>query len=343
VAVVLAVIACTPGAPATQPAAPATAEPATPAAAAKGYNFAVIQAVVNPFYAPWPKAVEDAATDFGPGITVEVGSPQDFDQVQQNAVVDSFVAKGVTGIAIQPVDAVAGNETVKRLVTQGVVVVGVGACAEIEGTGAETCLNVGLQDSAYEAAKLVCTTIGGSGNIVHLDGALADKNTALRGAGVDKALAEMPDCKLLQRITDIDTAESAQNAVSSLLASRGSEVDGIVSTAYNPSVAIANEFRRTNEKRIVAVAVDIDQTVLDAIKDGYILATRAVSPYEIAYLGVLSLKLAIDGCEWKDPDFTLYVPYATVTADKVDTLVTDQEAAAKEKGKTWQADHWTCP
>ena len=49
----------------------------------------------------------------------------------------------------------------------------------------------------------------------------------------------MPDCKLLQRITDIDSAEASRNAVSSLLASKGDEVNGIVSGAYNPSVAVA--------------------------------------------------------------------------------------------------------
>src|SRR4029078_6714373 len=110
----------------------------------------------------------------------------------------------------------------------GVALVGVSACAELEGTGAAMCINNALGESAYEATKLVCQTIGGKGNIVHLDGQLADKNTGARAAGVDKQLAEMAGCKLLQRITDIDSAEASRNAVSSLLASKGDEIDGIV-------------------------------------------------------------------------------------------------------------------
>ena len=311
----------------------------TPASAvAADYYFGVVQAVVNPYYASWPQAAKDAAADFG--INVEIGSPQDFDQVQQDAVVNSLIAKGINGMAIQPVDAVAGAETVKRVVAAGVPVIGVAACAELEGTGAIMCINNALGDSAYEATKLVCKTIGGKGNIVHLDGQLADKNTAARAAGVDKALAEMPGCKLLQRITDIDSAEASRNAVSSLLASKGDEIDGIVSGAYNPSVAVAKEFTQRKEGRIKAVLVDDDKVVLDAVKGGYVLASRVSNPYMLAYLAANGFKHAADGCKWNG-DFIVPNNYATVTADKVDTLAADNVTAAKELAKSW-ASKWSC-
>jgi ribose transport system substrate-binding protein len=307
-------------------------------AVAADYNFGIIQAVVNPYYATWPQAAKDAAADFG--IKVEIGSPQDFDQVQQDAVVNSFIAKGIKGIGIQPVDAVAGAETVKRVVAAGVPVIGVAACAELKGTGALMCINNALGESAYEATKLVCKSIGGKGNIVHLDGQLADKNTAARAAGVDKAVAEMPDCKLLQRITDIDSAEASRNAVSSLLASKGDQINGIVSGAYNPSVAIAKEFTARKESRIKAVLVDDDKVVLAAVKAGYVLASRVSNPYMLAYVAADGLKYAADGCKWTG-DFIVPNNYATVTADKVDTLAVDNVAAAKALAKAW-ADKWSC-
>jgi len=307
-------------------------------AQAADYHFAVIQAVVNPYYATWPQAVKDANADFG--TNAEIGSPQDFDQVQQDAVVNSFMAKGIKGMAIQPVDAVAGAETVKRVVAAGVPVIGVAACEELKGTGAIMCINNALGDSAYEATKAVCQAIGGKGNIVHLDGQLADKNTAARVAGVDKALAEMPGCKLLQRITDIDSAEASQNAVSSLLASKGDQVDGIVSGAYNPSVAVAKEFTTRKESRIKAILVDDDKVVLGAVKAGYVLASRVSNPYMLAYLASDGLKYAADGCKWTG-DFIVPNNYNTITADKVDTLAADNVAAAKALAKSWAAS-WSC-
>jgi ribose transport system substrate-binding protein len=307
-------------------------------AGATEYKFGIVQAVVNPYYATWPQAAKDAAADFG--VQVEIASPQDFDQVQQDAVVNSLIAKGITGMGIQPVDAVAGAETVKRVVAAGVPVIGVAACSELKGTGAIMCINNALGDSAYEATKLVCQGIGGKGNIVHLDGQLADKNTAARAAGVDKALAEMTGCKLLQRITDIDSAEASRNAVSSLLASKGDQIDGIVSGAYNPSVAVAKEFTQRKEKRIKAVLVDDDKVVLEAVKGGYVLASRISNPYMLAYVAANGLKYLADGCKWTG-DFIVPNNYATVTADKVDTLAADNVAAAKALAKSW-ASKWSC-
>jgi ribose transport system substrate-binding protein len=312
---------------------------ATGPAQAAGETFALIQAVVNPYYSSWPQAAKDAGADFG--VKVEIGSPQDFDQVQQDAVVNGFIAKGIKGMAIQPVDAVAGAETVKRVVAAGVPVIGVAACAELKGTGAIMCINNALGESAYEATKLVCSTLGGKGNIVHLDGQLADKNTAARIAGVDRALAEMPGCKLLQRITDIDSAEASRNAVSSLLASKGDQIDGVVSGAYNPSVAIAKEFTQRKEHRIKAVLFDDDKVVLAAVKAGYVLASRISNPYMLAYVGAEGLKYAAKGCKWAG-DFIVPNNYATVTADKIDTLVADNAAAARALARSWTSE-WSCP
>jgi ribose transport system substrate-binding protein len=321
--------------PASQ--APASAAASAPASAAQG-DFAIIQAVVAPYYASWPQAAKDAATDFG--VKVEVGSPQKFDQVEQDAILNSFIAKGVNGIAVQPVDAVAGTETVKRIVASGIPVIGVGACAELDGSGAVMCINNALGDSAYEATKLVCQTIGGTGNIVHFDGQLADKNTAARIAGVDKALAEMPGCKLLQRITDADAPEAGQNAVTALLAAQGDKINGIVSGGYQTSVVIANTFTERKEQRIKAVLVDDDPAVLAAVKAGYVLASRVSNPYMLAYLAADGLKLTNDGCKWTG-DFIYPNNYQTITADKVDSIGQGQIDQAKELANSWKSS-WSC-
>lgn len=329
------------GAPASQAPvsqAPASGAPASPAASAAAGDFAIIQAVVAPYYNSWPQAAKDAAADFG--VKVEVGSPQKFDQVEQDAILNSFIAKGVNGIAVQPVDAVAGTETVKRIVASGIPVVGVGACAELDGSGAVMCINNALGDSAYEATKLVCQTIGGKGNIVHFDGQLADKNTAARIAGVDKALAEMPDCKLLQRITDADAPEAGQNAVNSLLAAQGDKIDGIVSGGYQTSVVLANAMTQRKEQRIKTVLVDDDPAVLAAVKAGYVLASRISNPYMLAYLAADALKLTNDGCKWTG-DFIYPNNYQTITADKVDNIAQGQIDQAKELANSWKSS-WTC-
>jgi len=317
-----------------------TTEAEAPSAEGSGLVAALVQAVVNPFYDAWPAVIGDATQNLN--IQAEIASPQDFDQVQQNQVIDSLVAKGINGIAVQTVDGTSGSETIRRLVEQQIPVVGVVACADQEGSGSSLCLNVGLEDSIYQATMLLCEALGGEGNIVHLDGNLADKNTAARISGVDRALGECPGLKLLQRVTDIDSAELAQNAVSSLLASDGDQVDAIVSGAYNPSVAVASEFTNRQESRIKAVLVDTDPVVLEAVKAGYVLATRAANVYEVGYLALYSLDLLRSGCSYSGSNFVIDIPYNTVDQGNVANFQSEAVTKALKTAETWKTDYFTC-
>ena len=58
------------------------------------------------------------------------------------------------------------------------------------------------------------------------------------------------------------------------------------------------------------------------------------------YVAADGLKYAADGCKWTG-DFIVPNNYATVTADKVDTLAADNVSAAKALAKAW-ADKWSC-
>ena len=126
--------------------------------------------------------------------------------------------------------------------------------------------------------------------------------------GVDQALKENPDVTLIQTIGDIDTPEKAPNAVATLLAARRGEINGILATAYNPAVAVANELRKLDEKNIKAVGIDTDQIVLDAIKDGYLTGTMAQNPYGMAYLPLESLNLMARATPGKEANHSSRIP-----------------------------------
>lgn len=309
------------------------------------YKFAVVEAVVNPFYTPFPQALDDVSKAENIPVPL-LGAPQNFDQTQENTIIDGFVAKGIKGLGVQPVDAVAGNQTIKRLVQQHINVVTFGSCGKTQEAGAIYCLQSDVKKASYIATKNLIQTIGGKGKIVHLAGQVADTSTAPRIAGVEQAVSEAGSAvTLLQTISDIDSAEAAQNAVSNLLAAKRSQIDGIVATAYNPSVAMANELRRLNETRIKGVAIDTDPIVLKAIKDGFLLATQAGNPYEQAYISVLSMKYLADGCKWKDTSaagFVVDAPYLYTTKDTVDSLAQAEADATKQIASSWKSTYWTC-
>jgi ribose transport system substrate-binding protein len=309
-----------------------------------GTRFAVVEAVVNPFYAPFPKALEDAAADFGIDPVPERNAPQDYDQAQQNAVVDAFVAKGVDGMSIQPVDPVGGNATIERLIEQGINVVGTGACSETNEAGAVVCIEADLYLHAFDATEKLIEAMGEEGNIFHLAGALAGNTTPPRIKGVEDAVAKYPNVKLAQTITDIDTPQAAQAAVSNLLASEGDNIDGVISTAYNTSVAWANAMTQEGNTSIPSVMTDTDPAVIQATKDGYVTGFMASNAYAQAYLAAYSLKLLSEGCTFTDPDKFLFgIPYTFVDPEGADLINQSLEDQAKEIASTWKQDLWTCP
>ncbi len=301
------------------------------------YKFAVVKGGINPYFTPVEQAVKDAAKDFEiPEPLLQ--SPQNWNQDEQNTILDGLVAQGIKGITMCTSDPVAGNEEISKIVDSGVPVITFAMSPALP-TKSVLCLATDVADSAYQGTKHLIEAMGKKGNIVHLTGNLTDGNTKLRMDAIDKAIAEYPDVKLLQTITDIDVAEPAQNAVNSLMAAKRNEIDGIISTAYIPSVAVANAVRKLDEKRIKIVGIDTDQIVIDAIKDGYLVGTMAQNPYGQAYLGIYSMKLFADGYKWKkDAPFlinsgTLFIESSNVSTyqDDISKLTKDMAAEWKDK------------
>ena len=345
----LVLSACaSPAAPTTAPTeapkevAPTAPQPEPTKAAAQDFKYAFVGAMTHPYYNPFPQAFKDAEKDFNTG-PIEWQLPQKFDQTVQNQLVDGLVAKGYNLIGFQVADPVAGNVQMQKVVDQGIPVVTFAGCPD-QPSPSTYCLATDTGQSAYIATKNLIELMGGKGNIVHLSGFVADVNTKKRMGGVEKAVAESPDVKLIQTITDIDSAETAQNAVSSLLAAKRSEINGIVATAYNPSVAVANEMRSLDEKNIKSVLIDSDPIVIDAIKDGYVSGTMSQNPYGQAYLGVYSLYLMSQGYTWKK-DAPWFIDSGTFLINQANLATVEQDMAALTQNmfKTWKDTYFDPP
>jgi ribose transport system substrate-binding protein len=117
--------------------------------------------------------------------------------------------------------------------------------------------------------------MGGSGNIAFLTGLLTDANTALREQGVNQAVAASGGkVKLAQLVSNIDSPSSAPPAVESLLASKGSSLNGMLSTDYYPSVAAASILTSDPQFRhVLFIGQDNSPTVMNAIAKHYIYGT----------------------------------------------------------------------
>ena len=221
-----------------------------------------------------------------------------WDQTKQNDVLKSLAAQGYNAFGIFGVSPDTINNTFKDLEGQGFPVVSLAGCPAGATNDSSFCLATDVETAAYKAAQAAIQEMGGSGNLVHLTGNKVDSNTQRRIAGVEKAVSETGGkVKLLQTITDIDVdLQTAQRAVADLLAAKGKDVNGIVTTAYNPAVAAAKGVKEAG-LTIKIIAIDDDKTIIDGIKDGSVSGTVVQNPEGQGYLASYALSKLVNGCK----------------------------------------------
>ena len=306
-------------------------------------KVALVPGGAHPYFQPWTDGGQAAVDEFGIG-GVTFNETGEWDQTKQNSAIDSLAAQGYTAFGIFGVSPTDINSTFESLKSKGLAVGSLASCPAGDVNEAEFCLSTDTGEAAYLAAVAAIEAMGGAGNLVHLTGNAVDSNTQRRIEGVQKAVDETGgSVTLLQTITDIDKdLQTAQKAVADLLASKGSEIGGIVTTAYNPAVA-ATEAVGSSGLDIKVIGIDDDAVLLDAIRSGAITGTVVQNPWGQGYVGTWALaNLQAGICTVNDPGFIVDSGSFLVTAENVDTYDDEREAKTKEILSAFQSDYLTC-
>ena len=334
----------------------ALAAPVTGSAnAASKTNFtkikiALVPGGAHPYFQPWVTGGKAAASEFKIGGTIfnETG---EWDQTKQNAAIDAIAAQGYNAFGLFGVSPTDINTTFKNLKSKGFAVGSLASCpggydivAEPQKNSADFCLSTDTGKAAELAADAVIKQMGGKGNLVHLTGNAVDANTIRRMDGVKKAIAKTGGkVKLLTTITDIDTdLQTATKAVADLMAAKGKQINGIVTTAYNPAVA-ATQSVAASKLPIKVIAIDDDAKILDAIKSGVISGTVVQNPWGQGYVGSWVLAaLGSKACTMKTPG--LYVDSGSFLVTKVNIARYDSVRKQTSKAilKDFQTKYMTC-
>jgi len=241
---------------------------------------------------------------------------------------------------------------VAELASSGIPSIASAGCLQ-DPSDAVFCMGTDTGHSAYLGTKALIKAMGGKGRIAHFTGFLVDPNTKQRMDNVAKAVAETNGAvTLVQTIADIDSPEAAQDKINSFLATQGSQVDGIVTTAWIPAVVSAEALRKIGDKRIHMIGIDHDKVVLQAIKDGYVDGTMLQNPYGQAYVGSYAMSLLASGCKVKaDAPFVQtgqtkrFIDSGTVLAVKadVDNYVDTMRGITKTLLADFKEKYFTCP
>ncbi len=266
---------------------------------ASDYQFGFSFGGINPYSDPVEPAATLAEEELGIELHLIISTPQDWIQNDQNQLLDALIASGCKGILMMPSEATASNEQITKMVDAGIPVVCMGGPPDLPSDCTLT-LATDVYQSAYDGTIAAITAMEGKGKVVGLTGAINDTNTVRRLQAITDACAQYPDVELFQTIADIDNAEGSMTAVGDLLAAYGSEIGGMVATAYYPSVAMAKYLVQPEYSHIKAVAIDTDNAVLDAIREGILHGTMSQNPWGQGYIGIYTLKMLVDGYIYKE-------------------------------------------
>lgn len=320
---------CVPGA-----APPVTPPPVTPLKLA-------VTGVIHPYFEPlFPKAANDYMD--ATGIQTTYRGTIHFDQEEANVIIEALVAMGYKGFAMWPGHPTAVNATITELKAEGIPTVLIAGPADLP-TDAKLCIATDVKGSAAKATEYVIEAMGGKGNIVNLLGALSDPNTILRKEGIEEVVARYPDVKIIAELADIDVLEPALEKIDSLLAARAKEIDGMVSTNYICSVVASQALTELGDKRIKFVGIDDDATVLQAIRDGYIVGSMSQNPYGQAYVGLEALRLLKTGYTVKEGVYFIDSGSFLVNKDNVDTYQDIKKADARAMLETLAEKYFNPP
>ncbi|MEI8083543.1 MAG: substrate-binding domain-containing protein, partial [Actinomycetes bacterium] len=227
---------------------------------------------------------------------------------------------------------------------QGFAVGSLASCPAGDVNKADFCLSTDTELAAYKSATGVIEAMGGTGNLVHLTGNPVDTNTQRRIQGVQRAVDETNGkVKLLTTITDVEDDQlSGQKAVTDLLATQGNDIQGIVASGYNSSVAATQGIIESGLP-IHFVGTDNDKSVLDAIAAGKIDGTVLQNPYGQGYIGTWALaSLQAGACTMKTPGVVVDSGSFLVTKANVDTYEDERTAKTKELLKQFQDELLDC-
>ncbi len=262
--------------------------------------------------------------DYNVKIRKVVG--QEWTQDNENFNIESLSTRGHKAFSIFPGDPAGANGLFAQLRKRGQFVVAYGAEPNLP-TPASFCVATHIREAAEFACEELIKFMHGKGKILNVLETVTDINTKKRDNGIKAVCAKNPNVSIVQTISDMTEVSTAITKIQSAIAARGDEIDGIITTGYNPTIAAAavlTEYHKDpSHKKIRFIGIDTGATVLKAIKDGYIDATVAQNPPGHGYISCAILKLMLDGWTPKKPYQFINAGHVLVTKDNLDTYSAD--------------------
>lgn len=247
----------------------------------------ILSTMNNPFFVALHKGAEEKAAELG--IEMLVVDSQN-DPAKEIGNMEDLITKGVDVILINPVDSEAVGSAIQIANDQGIPVITLDRGA----ASGEVAAHIASDNIAggRMAGEYIAELLGGSGNVVELEGIGGTSAARDRGQGFNEAISGTDLEVVARQVADFDRTKGLAVMENILQAQTG--IDAVF--AHNDEMALgAVKAIEASGQEIIVVGFDATEDAVTAVENGEMAATVAQQPGLIGSLGVENAMKLIQG------------------------------------------------
>jgi len=238
----------------------------------------IVSTLNNPFFVTLKEGAEAKATELGMELVV---LDSQNDPAKELANMEDLLTQGVSVILINPTDsdAVVGAIAMANEKDIPVITLDRGA------NGGEVVTHIASDNVAggVMAGEYIAELLGGSGNVVELEGIAGTSAARDRGQGFNDAISTTDIEVVAKQVADFDRTKGL-SVMENILQAQP-EIDAVF--AHNDEMALgALTAVEASGRDILIVGFDATDDAVKAVEEGKLAATVAQQPAMIGSLGV---------------------------------------------------------
>ena len=172
-------------------------------------------------------------------------------------------------------------------------------------------------ESAYKVAKILFEAMGGKGNLVHITGDPGTMANVHRDAGVDKALKEYPDIKILVRQSGRWIRSEATKLMEDIVTKYGDQINGVFGQ-NDPMALGAINVLEDHGLKVPVVGINGADEAVEYVRQGRMLATSGMSPWWYGGFAVVRLFDVLNGWKPSIPERMMFFGTMDITQDNIE-------------------------
>ena len=280
------------------------------AAAQQKLRLAFVGSTPDDYWSILRLGCDYAARQLG-DVDLDFRFPENRTAEAQEEVLSNFVAGGVAGIAISPIDAEHQTDSLNNIATKTLLV-----CADSDAPNSQRVCYIGTDNvgAGKQAAELLKAALPQGGKIILLVGYPNAQNTKDRIQGIQNGLVRS-NIQIIDTLADGGKSADAQKNTQDALA-KYPDLAGMVGIYGYHGPAILTAVRGAAKAgRVKIVCFDDESDTLAGIATGDIYGTVVQKPLQIGWQTIVRMDKYIHGDKSQLAGGKILLPSQTVTKD----------------------------